>query len=371
MAGCDVAVLPIIALCAGGGGLERGLAAGLGDAVEVRPVLYVEREAFAAAHLASEMESGRLAPAPIWSDLTDIPDGVLRELRDVAPIGVTAGFPCQPWSAAGKRRGTADERWIWDDIARILREVRPSLVFLENVSGLTRGGIEHVLATLAEIGMHAEWGVFRASDVGAPHQRARLFILAVSDAFGGELWPEQGRGEPGWPREAELGYVGRETVGDSAGAPAKDRAGEGGTSGGALPTRSRGRGAELGNAEYPNGQRSGQQKRATGGRRPAVADAEDLDSREVVIGESEAAFAGTRLPLFPPGPAGVWADIPWHLWPALTREEEAELEVRSLADESLVAHRPRVDMLRLLGNAVVPAQAALAVRVLCERLRLP
>ena len=179
----DVATLPLLSLCSGGGGLERGLQLGLGDAATLRTVLHVERESFAAAHLAQEMEALRLAPAPIWSDLATIPEGVLDRLRRLDRLVVTAGFPCQPWSAAGKRRGTDDERWIWDDIAGILRAVRPELVFLENVPGIV-AGLGHVLGTLAEIGLHAEWGCFRASGVGAPHRRERLFVLAqrVPDA---------------------------------------------------------------------------------------------------------------------------------------------------------------------------------------------
>ena len=69
---------------------------------------------------------------------------------------ITSGFPCQPWSYAGKQRGTEDERWIWDDIARGIRTLQPSIIFLENVPGLLRGGIEHVIRALAENGYDAE-----------------------------------------------------------------------------------------------------------------------------------------------------------------------------------------------------------------------
>ena len=170
--------LPTISLCSGYGGLELGLeTAGLA----VRTVCFVEREAYAAANLVALMEQGRLAEAPVWSDLTTF---------DAKPWAgkvacLTAGFPCQPFSVAGKRQHTEDERWLWDDIDRILRELRSlRLVFLENVPGLAVRGLGHVLGTMAELGLDAEVGVFRASDAGAPHRRARMFILAFDHHLG-------------------------------------------------------------------------------------------------------------------------------------------------------------------------------------------
>ena len=92
----------------------------------------VEREAFCAADLARKMEAGFLDEAPIWSDVATF-DGVpWRGRVDI----VTAGFPCQPFSTAGNGQGTADPRWIWPHIARIVGECRPAQVFLENVPGL-------------------------------------------------------------------------------------------------------------------------------------------------------------------------------------------------------------------------------------------
>jgi DNA (cytosine-5)-methyltransferase 1 len=137
------------------------------------------------------MEAGHMAPAPIWSDLSTF-DG--RPWCGVVDC-LTAGFPCQPWSVAGQQRGTEDERWLWPDIARVLREVRPPLVFLENVPALASGGgLGRVLGSLAELGYDAEWDVFSAAEVGAPHQRKRLFVLGLSDADRAELRHEQGRG---------------------------------------------------------------------------------------------------------------------------------------------------------------------------------
>lgn len=175
----------VLSLCSGHGGLELAVRAVYPDS---RVVGYVEWEAFSAAVLLARMEDASLEPAPIWC-------GDLAELPTAPFLGVdlvTAGFPCQPWSAAGRGAGTDDERWIWPDIAALLRRVRPGAVYLENVSPLiSRGGLGLVLADLAALGFDAQWTVLRASDVGAPHIRERVFILAYAD---GERFAQLGRG---------------------------------------------------------------------------------------------------------------------------------------------------------------------------------
>jgi DNA (cytosine-5)-methyltransferase 1 len=97
----------------------------------------------------------------------------------VEPIDIlTAGYPCQPFSHAGQRKGTKDERHLWPHIKEIIGTLRPKLVVLENVRGHLSLGFKEVLEGLTEIGYDAKWTIVRASDVGAPHQRARLFIIA-------------------------------------------------------------------------------------------------------------------------------------------------------------------------------------------------
>lgn len=91
---------------------------------------------------------------------------------------IAAGYPCQPWSAAGKKLGMDDERWIWPDIADAVRTLRPRWVLLENVAGHLVRGAARVVADLAASGYVGSWCCVRASDVGAPHRRERLFILA-------------------------------------------------------------------------------------------------------------------------------------------------------------------------------------------------
>ena len=98
---------------------------------------------------------------------------------EVEPIDIlTAGYPCQPFSHAGHRKGEDDKRHIWPNIKEAISILRPSIVILENVRGHLSLGFKEVLADLAQIGYDAKWKIVRASDVGAPHQRARLFIVA-------------------------------------------------------------------------------------------------------------------------------------------------------------------------------------------------
>lgn len=92
---------------------------------------------------------------------------------------VTAGFPCQPFSTAGYRKGLEDDRAIFEYIGDAIRILRPRTVVLENVSGILTLGGTSVVATLTEMGYDSRWGIVRASDVGAPHQRARWFCVAT------------------------------------------------------------------------------------------------------------------------------------------------------------------------------------------------
>jgi DNA (cytosine-5)-methyltransferase 1 len=162
-----------LSLCSGIGGLDLGVSL----AVPSRVVGYVERDAYSAAVLLARMEEAALDPAPVWcGDLRGF-DG--RAWRGVVDL-ITCGFPCQPFSIAGQRRGIADERWIWPNIARIIRDVAPGFVFMENVPGLVQSGMPEVLGSLAELGYDATWDLFRASDVEAPHRRERWFCLAHS-----------------------------------------------------------------------------------------------------------------------------------------------------------------------------------------------
>jgi len=91
---------------------------------------------------------------------------------------LTAGYPCQPFSHAGYRKGTEDERHLWPYIKNIISILRPRYVVLENVRGHLTLGFREVLGDLASVGYDAKWQLIRASDVGAPHKRERLFVVA-------------------------------------------------------------------------------------------------------------------------------------------------------------------------------------------------
>ena len=104
---------------------------------------------------------------------------------ELEPIDIlTAGYPCQPFSSAGYRKGTKDERHIFPYILEAISTLRPRWVILENVRGHLSLGLKEVLAGLTNIGYDARWEVVRASDVGAPHQRARLYIAAYPSSEG-------------------------------------------------------------------------------------------------------------------------------------------------------------------------------------------
>ena len=104
----------------------------------------------------------------------------------VEPIDIlTAGYPCQPFSHAGYRKGTDDERHIFPYILEAISILRPRWIILENVRGHLSLGLKEVLQGLASEGYDARWQVVRASDVGAPHQRARIFIIAHPNSQSG------------------------------------------------------------------------------------------------------------------------------------------------------------------------------------------
>ena len=165
----------VIAFCAGYGGIERGLdLAG----VEHRVVAYVEIEAFAIANLVSKMESGQLSPAPIYTDLKTFPAHLFRDRVDI----ITGGYPCQPFSAAGQRKGTDDPRHLWPFIRRHIQTIRPIKCFFENVEGHISLGLSTVVSDLEEDGYRSAWGIFSAREVGAPHQRKRVYIMGNSNS---------------------------------------------------------------------------------------------------------------------------------------------------------------------------------------------
>lgn len=167
----------VLSLCSGYGGLEIGLERAIG---KVSVLAHVEIEAFAITNLVNKMETGKMAPVPIWTDLKTFRAEIFRGMVDI----LTGGYPCQPFSTAGKRQGTKDPRHLWPFIKNIIEECQPRWCFFENVEGHISKGITEVLADLERMGYEVEAGIFSAVEVGAPHQRKRVFILANSDKSG-------------------------------------------------------------------------------------------------------------------------------------------------------------------------------------------
>ena len=429
-----------ISICTGGGGLDRGL-----ELVqrEAKCVCAVEIEAFAVATLVAQMQNGILAPAPVWTDARTFDGKPWRGAVDC----IVAGFPCQDISSAGKRAGIHGKRSeLWFSVARIIREVRPRYVFLENVDDLIVRGVDAVLEGLAEMGFAGAWGVFSAAEVGATQLRERWFYLGV-----GQADAEKFRRREGWAESTRL--VGRfdADLGSNALADtASERPGETrrlrarqplrpGRSGEVVDDSNSGRRngtgdsirsgrhrperpiADVGNAEcggcrqaadsvsrsesesgfagedrdgvdlvdairprlegHDAGQcgcaRRGSVTGPTGA--PVLADANAAgcgEQRGVVIPDNGQTTCGhdadgrsrpsAILDTFPPGRSDYdgWqrvVECAPELTPALT-----ESALRGVADGMALAHR--IDLLRLLGNGVVPQQAAYAYRVLRERL---
>ena len=393
--------LSSIELCAGVGMLGEGFAAALEFlGIGHRTVCYVEREAAAAAQLATLMEAGALAPAPIWTDLLTFPS---RRMRGKV-AGVIAGFPCQDISIAGRRAGLDGKRsGLFFNILDIADACGAWFLALENVSAIATAtatvvaeaegelferAAARVLGELADRGWHTEWITFPASDVGANHGRARWFCFAwrMADTQGDDgPWglrldaeaatgPESGParrdnslGNPNGQREQQPRQQ------DGAQPRERPRAGTGGT-GGTVGTAG---GPEFsgcdGLADASSSGREGSEQRG----------ARD-DERHGPDAHGPAGELRGPLPLFAPGPSDpIWRDIlsagRIGAWQRAVTDDEAGASpwapatkpgVRVLADGvALVVDESRPHQLRQVGNGVVPLQAAVAFVVLIRRAR--
>ena len=143
------------------------------------PIGYVEWDDYCQRVIAARVRDGLLPAAPIFGDVREFAQsGAADEYRGFADV-VSAGFPCQPFSVAGKQRAADDERNMWPATAEVIRRVQPKSVLLENVPGLISCGyLGTVIGDLAALGYVGRWGVLGACDAGAPHRRNRLWIVA-------------------------------------------------------------------------------------------------------------------------------------------------------------------------------------------------
>lgn len=186
--------MKIGSLFSGIGGLELGLEAAIPSAAVV---WQAECDPYARAVLAKH-----------WPQVKRYND--VREINRKAerPDVICGGFPCQDISNAGKQAGISGERsGLWSEYARIVRALRPRYVFVENVAALASRGLDRVLGDLAAIGFDAEWDLFRACDVGAPHLRERLFILAHANGARKPQQEGRNREQRGWAVNGGQGNV--------------------------------------------------------------------------------------------------------------------------------------------------------------------
>lgn len=332
------AVARHIGLCAGYGGIELGLKRVIRN---LRTVALCEVEAFAVANLVAKMEAGLMDPAPIWPDLRTFPYESFHGRVDI----LTGGYPCQPFSAAGQRRGKDDPRHLWPYIADGIRLLRPKLCFFENVEGHISLGLSDVIEDLAGMGYRTTWGIFSASECGAPHQRKRVFILA--DRYDGRSWEniEPAQSWSDWPQQSS---------GDTRGSGCQAENGKGPIGQGQTDY------AAHSDDSWPS--RPGEQQygweppRVVGdtnhGRQPSGIDAGSCtEADRGGQGDVEQAESGQTQPSLGGDFDGIAG-----------RMDYAKLRVSC---------ESRTDELRLLGNGVVPATAALAFRTLAQKLLNP
>ena len=168
-----------LSLFTGYGGQTLGLRL---SGMEVTTVGYVEIDHYCQQLIQARIRDNVLDDAPIWADIHAFSGKQCRGVVDI----ITASFPCQPHSSANKtRRGRSDERNLWPDTLRVIREVAPRYVLLENVRGLADGNNPYaaeIVGQLSEAGYDARWGLLSAAEVGAPHKRERWWCLAVDDS---------------------------------------------------------------------------------------------------------------------------------------------------------------------------------------------
>ena len=303
-----------VSLCAGYGGIDLGLKRAIPS---LRTIAFSEIEAFACANLVAKMEAGHLDAAPIWTDVKTFP---YREFCGKVDI-LSGGYPCQPFSTAGKRLGADDPRHLWPFIADGIAAMRPEWCFFENVEGHISLGLSNVIEDLAGMGYRTAWGIFSAAEVGAPHQRKRIFILAHRECKGLERFHQRNASTE------QAQDVGADSRASGECGVWPSRPGE--PQHGWEPPR------VVADASQQHGQRgrartrrgSGSQINATGG--------DAAEQREVE--------------------------------PALGRDADGPAHWLDYAELSVSCDN-RTDELRLLGNGVVPATAERAFTTLLQRL---
>lgn len=291
----------------------------------LRPLVYVEREVYAAANLVARMENKEIHRAPIWDCVDTFDATPLHGTVD----GIVGGYPCQPFSIAGRKEGERDPRHLWPHFERIIKECEPQWCFFENVANHLRLGFRGVAESLRRLGYNVETTLVTAEEVGAPHKRERLFILA--NRYSERLSIE--RGEKSYSFWNITDGCSGKAMANSSGEQLRNKSGWGcweGRCGAPLITANC---TELADTNSENGWSEQQPGESSENRWPGPER----------VGE-----------VFPPGRDP--NDPKWSEWPW----PSVESEIRERFD----GHPYWVDELRLNGGGVVPLQAAYAYHVL-------
>ena len=372
-----------LSLFSGYGGLTLGLRLAQ---INVRTVAYVEWEPYCQEIIKARIRDQRegrfgLDDAPIFSDISSFRGEQFRGMVDL----ITAGFPCQPHSVAGARRSSEDSRNKWPDTLRVIREVAPRYVLLENVAGLISSSVDErtpayggvVVGQLTEIGYDCFWEVVGADDAGAPHRRKRWFCFGT---LGNPKGERTGRIRDESQEARSRGS--NVSSGIPGGIHTGNMADSEGRQSGEPTTRNWGEGAERGSTELAdstserlqghneqpaqstgtfNGYNQGELADSNGIRYELEKTNRDLAGRERSSLSNIYVGYPRGIPSWPPGPSQsdewgrVLTDRP-DLAPAITNETQSIF--RGMVD----GRSHRVDELKALGNGVVPAVVALFLR---------
>jgi DNA (cytosine-5)-methyltransferase 1 len=361
-----------LSLCTGYEGIGLGLRRVLPN---VREVAYVEREGFPVANLVAKMEAAELDAAPVFTDVKTFP---YRKFRGCVDI-LSGGFPCQPFSNAGVRKGVDDPRHLFPFIRDGIRDCQPRIVFLENVEGIisskTADGesvLQYVLRELEGLGYRATAGIFSASEVGAPHQRKRVFIFGLADSYRERrqrpvsLLGDSSQNRQGWENPAPHRIFGS----DGIARPTNN----------SWPSRPEEAQKELADSSSERLQRklfssgvNSQRRKESDGRTSS-----SCGIRQNELADPDSSGGGEdRKPTELRSEGSV--ESPLNRWPSRPGEAQKEWEEPRLTQvegqaqprlgRAVDGTSSRVDRLRLLGNGVVPDTAAKAFVTLLKRLK--
>jgi len=170
----------VLDLFSGIGGFSLGL-----ERAGMRTVAFVEIDPFC-----QQILKKRWPSIPIWGDIREVNGQEIIQKCGTIDI-ITGGFPCQPFSVAGKRGGKKDDRYLWPEMFRLVKEIKPRWVLGENVIGIVNMALDEVLSDLESEGYETQSFIIPACAVNAPHSRDRVWIIAHSKCLGREERPRQ------------------------------------------------------------------------------------------------------------------------------------------------------------------------------------